>query len=53
MRRKEHCVSKVGVICHSGFDEGLAMQIDYRERDAWPLNAGAVDSGAVRFLETC
>ena len=30
------------------FDEGLAMQVDYRERYAWSQNAGAVDSGTVK-----
>ena len=30
------------------FDEGLAMQVDYRERYAWSLKFGAVDSGTVK-----
>ena len=30
------------------FDEGLAMQVDYRERYLWSLKSGAVDSGTVK-----
>ena len=31
------------------FDEGLAMQVDFRERYVWSLQSGAVDSGTVRL----
>ena len=30
------------------FDEGLAMQVDYRERYTWSLESGEVDSGSVK-----
>ena len=30
------------------FDEGLAMQVDHRERYSWPPQSGAVDSGLVK-----
>jgi hypothetical protein len=30
------------------FDEGLAMQVDFRERYKWSLQSGGVDSGAVK-----
>ena len=30
------------------FDEGLAMQVDYRERYIWARQSGAVDSGSVK-----
>jgi len=30
------------------FDEGLAMQVDYRERYIWSLQSGPVDNGAVK-----
>ena len=30
------------------FDEGLAMQVDYRERYVWSPQSGAVDSGSVK-----
>jgi hypothetical protein len=30
------------------FDEGLAMQVDYRERYAWSPQSGAVNSGSVK-----
>ena len=30
------------------FDEGLAMQVDFRERYLWSLRFGAVDSGTVK-----
>ena len=30
------------------FDEGLAMQVDFRERYAWSLQAGAVDGATVK-----
>jgi hypothetical protein len=29
------------------FDEGLAMQVDFRERYRWSLESGAIDSGTV------
>ena len=34
------------------FDEGLAMQVDRRERYAWSLKADAVDSGLVKQWTT-
>ena len=30
------------------FDEGLAMQVDHRQRYVWPPHSGAVDSGTVK-----